>query len=132
MVLFSVEMIQAQGSVWGEEPQSNRVLFLRKKKLWGPIKLYWYDYPKQHFYDDGARQDDALQDHFPEPEQVKPRCPLARKQLQDCVDAGLDFIIPVYWGNVSNYFSPGVSFSIYGLPPLQEAIEIRGCRKTFA
>ena len=100
--------------------------FSSEEKLWGPIKLYWYDYPKQHFYDDGARQDDALQDHFPEPEQVSFRdVRWHEKQLQDCVDAGLDFIIPVYWGNVSNYFSPGVSFSIYGLPPLQEAIEIR-------
>ncbi|MGC9326463.1 MAG: DUF5010 domain-containing protein [Candidatus Hinthialibacter sp.] len=92
----------------------------------GTHYFYWYDYPDRHFFDNAARTDDALQDHFPDAEFVSYNSiEWHAKQLADCEEAGIDFILPVYWGVVDNYFRRGVSFSVSGLGPLQTAIERR-------
>ncbi len=96
------------------------------QKIVGTHYFYWYDYPSLHFYDNAALTDDALQDHFPEPETVSfNSVEWHEKQMKDCVAAGIDFILPVYWGVVDNYFRKGLIFSIRGLGPLQTAIERR-------
>ncbi|MBN2325602.1 MAG: DUF5010 domain-containing protein [Candidatus Omnitrophica bacterium] len=92
----------------------------------GTHYFYWYDYPNRHFFDNAAHTDDGLQDHFPDAEFVSYNSiEWHEKQLADCEEAGIDFILPVYWGVVDNYFRPGVSFSVLGLGPLQTAVERR-------
>lgn len=96
------------------------------QKIVGTHYFYWYDYPNQHFYDNGEHTDDALQDHFPNPETVSYNSvEWHEKQMADCAEAGIDFVLPVYWGTLDNYFRQGVIFSIRGLGPLQTAIERR-------
>ncbi len=100
--------------------------FSSTQKILGTHYFYWYDFPNQHFFDNAAQTDDALQDHFPEAESVSYNSiEWHEKQLEDCTAAGIDFILPVYWGVVDNYFHPGVSFSVFGLGALQTAIERR-------
>lgn len=100
--------------------------FEAEDKIVGTHYFYWYDYPHHHFFDNAERTDDALQDHFPNPESVSYNSTAwHRKQIDDCMAAGLDFIMPVYWGVVDNYFRPGLIFSVQGLGPLQRALEER-------
>ncbi len=100
--------------------------FSSEQKLVGTHYFYWYDYPHQHFFDDGAQTDDALEDHFVEPEAVSfNSSDWHKKQLADCTKANIDFIMPVYWGAPGNYFQPGIIFSVQGLGPLQRAIQER-------
>ncbi len=112
--------------VWGAGDLSGVQSFQAPQKIVGTHYFYWYDYPDYHFYDNAAHTDDSLQDHFPEAEVVSfNSVEWHAQQLQDCVDAGLDFILPVYWGVVDNYFQHGIDFSVRGLGPLQTAIERR-------
>ncbi|HID55131.1 TPA: hypothetical protein EYP37_01285 [Candidatus Poribacteria bacterium] len=83
----------------------------------GTFFFYWYDYPSgAHFINpDGT---DALVDHPPQPEMVSYRSTRWwRKELLDVMDAGIDFIAPVYWG------VPGhpEGWSFVGLTPLVQA-----------
>lgn len=111
---------------WTQQQVTSVDTFSTGQKIVGTHYFYWYDYPKQHFYDNAARTDDALQDHFVNPEIVSFRSIEWHKQeLDDIAAAGIDFILPVYWGAPDNYFRKGISFSIEGLPPLQRAIEER-------
>lgn len=128
-VLFSFSSLNHAAPfhpVWNAGALKQAQSYSSKDKIVGTHYFYWYDYPDHHFYDDGAYQDDALQDHFPHPESVSfNSVEWHARELQDIIDAGIDFILPVYWGVVDNYFQPGIVFSIRGLGPLQTAIERR-------
>lgn len=126
-ILISIPVWSADFSpVWSSSDIASRGTFTANEKRVGTHYFYWYDYPNSHFYDNAERTDDGLQDHFPDAESVSYNSiEWHSKQLADCADAGIDFILPVYWGVVDNYFSQGVSFSVRGLGPLQTAIERR-------
>ncbi|RJP21774.1 MAG: hypothetical protein C4527_22945 [Candidatus Omnitrophota bacterium] len=100
--------------------------FHSPQKIVGTHYFYWYDYPAHHFFDNAEYTDDGLQDHFPAAEAVSfNSIDWHEKQLDDCTAAGIDFILPVYWGVVDHYFAQGIVFSIRGLGPLQTAMERR-------
>jgi len=112
--------------VWSAPELKQIRSFASGQKIVGTHYFYWYDYPNLHFFDTAELTDDSLQDHFPAPEEVSFNSPdWHEKQMEDCEAARIDFILPVYWGTVDNYFRQGVNFSIRGLGPLQTAIERR-------
>jgi len=112
--------------VWSRADLRSIESFTPTQKIIGTHYFYWYDYPREHFFDDAARSDDALQDHFPDAASVSYRSlEWHAGELEDCAAAGIDFILPVYWGVVDNYFKTDVSFSVQGLGPLQAAAERR-------
>ena len=112
--------------IWSLSDLDEMESFSSDQKIVGTHYFYWYDWPHRHFFDDAAHKDDALQDHFVDPESVSHRSSAWHEgELSDCADAGIDFILPVYWGVVDNYFKPDVAFSVEGLGPLQAAIEAR-------
>ncbi|MBI1390289.1 MAG: hypothetical protein GC154_17755 [bacterium] len=112
--------------VWSAGALNDIESFSNSEKIVGTHYFYWYSYPDHHFFNDGAHTIDILQDHYPDPESVSfNSAEWHAKQLDDCVKAGLDFIMPVYWGVVDNYFKSDISFSVNGLGPLQWAIEKR-------
>lgn len=81
--------------------------------------FYWYDvHSKAHFVNhDGT---DALVDHPVHTEDFSFKSvSWWKRELQDVTAAGIDFILPVYWG------SPGYpkQWSFVGLPPLVKAWE---------
>lgn len=130
LFLLSIWFSPAWGAdfspVWNSNAIAARETFYSYQKRIGTHYFYWYEYPNYHFFDNGERTDDALQDHFPDAESVSfNSIEWHTKQLADCADAGIDFILPVYWGVVDNYFQSGLSFSVLGLGPLQTAIERR-------
>jgi hypothetical protein len=77
--------------------------------------FYWYRYPDLHFIDpDGS---DALTDH-PPAEYLDPTPDYSFadpawhvRELGDLIDAGIEMILPVYWGDDTNTFwsQPGLS-----------------------
>src|SRR5690606_189852 len=85
--------------------------------------FYWYDIQAgSHIRNaDGS---DALTTHPPD-EAMKdlsyqsPHWHLS--QLQDVARAGIDFIMPVYWGVPGKYREVTFAWSFVGLPPLVEA-----------
>ncbi len=90
--------------------------FRNDQPLVGTYFFYWYNiYTKEHFLNhDGS---DALVDH-PADEKDYSYTSAAwwTRELRDVKAAGIDFILPVYWG------VPGYdSWSFQGLPPLVEA-----------
>ena len=88
--------------------------------------FYWYRYPTEHFYNDAALTDDALQDHFVDPARVDYLSVAWHAgELADVAEAGIDVLLPVYWGVPDNYRKADVAFSVDGLAPLQEAIDQR-------
>lgn len=83
----------------------------------GTYYFYWYDSDtREHFVDgDGS---DALTDHPVEEKGYSYRSPdWHRRELLDILAAGIDFILPVYWG----YPGDHGSWSFAGLPPLVDA-----------
>jgi hypothetical protein len=93
--------------------------FARRQPIVGTYYFYWYDRESgQHFVDpDGS---DALTDH-PEKEEGYSFRSSAwhRRELLDMIDAGLDYVLPVYWGYPGAYDE----WSFNGIPPLIEASE---------
>ncbi|MBL9126163.1 MAG: DUF5010 domain-containing protein [Verrucomicrobiales bacterium] len=87
--------------------------------------FYWYDvYSGEHLFDaDGS---DALTDHPATFTGFSYRSSSwHRTQLEDMAEAGIDVVLPVYWGEPSSR-RPGVpiagqSWSDAGIPPLVEA-----------
>ncbi len=101
-------------------------------KLVGTTYFYWYRWPDRHFFDDAAHTDDALTDHFPNPESVSMLSKAwHKKQMLDVMDAGIDMVWPVYWAAPGNFDDPEFSLYVKGLAPLQEALdEIRAAGRT--
>lgn len=94
-----------------------------RERLVATHYFYWYRYPDEHFYNDPARTSDALQDHFVDPESVDYTSPAWHAgELADMVEAGVDVVLPVYWGVPDNYRKSDVAFSVDGLAPLQAAM----------
>lgn len=86
--------------------------------------FYWYDAPtKGHILDgDGS---DALTTHPASLEDYSYRSVAwHRRQLEDMIAAGIDVVLPVYWGAPSER-APGASlhWSFAGLPPLVQALD---------
>jgi hypothetical protein len=91
--------------------------FKQDQPIVGTTYFYWYDIDsKSHIIDgDGT---DALTTHPADMETISFKRPTWHKQqLIDMMDAGIDFLMPVYWGVPGKY--DGWSFS--GLSPLVEA-----------
>lgn len=111
---------------WSQQQVQNAAAFESNQKIVGTHYFYWYDYPGEHFFDNAEKTDDALQDHFVNPEAVSYGSVEWHKQeLDDISAAGIDFILPVYWGAPDHYSRRGISFSVDGLSPLQKAIAER-------
>ncbi len=82
--------------------------------------FYWYQYPNHHFIDpDGS---DALTDHPPSSYLISPPAysygdaGWHYRELTDLMEAGVDYILPVYWGDYTNTY-----WSQSGLTKLVEA-----------
>ena len=91
--------------------------FQQGQPVVGTTYFYWYDVDsKAHLVDhDGS---DALTTHPADLEGISYKSVAWHKaQLKDMMDAGIDFLMPVYWGVPGK--SDGWSFA--GLPPLVEA-----------
>jgi hypothetical protein len=91
--------------------------FERGQPVVGTTYFYWYDIDtKSHIIDgDGT---DALTTHPANMEIISyKRAAWHKQQLVDMMDAGVDFLMPIYWGVPGKY--NGWSFT--GLPPLVEA-----------
>jgi hypothetical protein len=83
----------------------------------GTSYFYWYDIDtKVHIIDgDGT---DALTTHPADMNEISyKRASWHKQQLQDMIAAGIDFMMPVYWGVPGKYDG----WSFVGLPPLVEA-----------
>ena len=91
--------------------------FKRGQAVVGTTYFYWYDVEsKAHIVDhDGS---DALTTHPADLEGISYKRPgWHERQLRDMMDAGVDFLMPVYWGVPGDYDG----WSLVGLPPLVEA-----------
>ena len=83
----------------------------------GTTYFYWYDVDsKAHLIDsDGS---DALTTHPTDMEGISyKRASWHRRQMLDMMDAGIDFLMPVFWGVPGEYDG----WSFVGLPALVEA-----------
>jgi hypothetical protein len=91
--------------------------FKKGRPIVGTTYFYWYDIEsKAHIIDhDGSN---ALTTHPPDMESISyKRADWHKAQLRDMIDAGIDFLLPVYWGVPGNYDG----WSFVGLPPLVAA-----------
>lgn len=89
----------------------------------GTYFFYWYDDASTaHFLNgDGS---DALVDHPTDPDGYSWKsADWWEREMRDVLDAGIDFIAPVYWGVPGQYESGAFHWSFEGLPPLVEAWE---------
>ena len=83
----------------------------------GTTYFYWYDIDtKSHIIDhDGT---DALTTHPADMNDISyKRVSWHKRQLSDMIAAGIDFLMPVFWGVPGQY----EGWSFVGLPPLVEA-----------
>ncbi len=91
--------------------------FERGRPVVGTTYFYWYDIEsKAHIIDhDGS---DALTTHPADMETISYRhADWHKAQLRDMIDAGVDFLLPVYWGVPGSYDG----WSFVGLSPLVAA-----------
>lgn len=93
--------------------------FRHDQTIVGTYFFYWYNiYTKEHFLNaDGS---DALVDHpVSEKDFSYTSVDWWKREMRDATAAGIDFILPVYWG------VPGYdSWSFQGLPKMVEAWEV--------
>jgi len=93
------------------------VTFEAGRPVVGTTYFYWYDIEsKSHVIDgDGS---DALTTHPADLNDISyRRTSWHRRQMLDMIDAGVDFLMPVFWGVPGRYDG----WSFVGLPPLVEA-----------
>jgi len=91
--------------------------FKRGQPIVGTTYFYWYDIDtKSHIIDhDGT---DALTTHPADMSDISyKRVSWHKGQLSDMIAAGIDFLMPVFWGVPGKYDG----WSFVGLPPLVEA-----------
>jgi hypothetical protein len=81
--------------------------------------FYWYRYPDMHFFNpDGS---DAMTDHPPDAYLVPPPqysfedVGWHRRELLDLMEAGIEIVLPVYWGDDLN--------KVHSLPGLTRLVE---------
>ena len=99
--------------------------FSAKERLVATYYFYWYDDESAaHFRNpDGS---DGLTDHPAEAKGYSyKRAAWHKKELQDMMDAGIEVVLPVYWGCPDNRkgAAGGQNWSYDGLPPLVAAQE---------
>lgn len=98
--------------------------FRSADRIVGTYYFYWYDAPsKSHVLDgDGT---DALTTHPPTLEGFSYKSVAwHRKQLEDMMAAGIDVLLPVFWGAPSEQSTKAhLHWSYEGLPPLVRARE---------
>ncbi len=91
--------------------------FKRGQPIVGATYFYWYDIDTKSHIVDGDRTD-ALTTHPADMNDISfKRVSWHRTQLRDMIEAGIDFLMPVFWGVPGKY--DGWSFA--GLPPLVKA-----------
>jgi hypothetical protein len=98
----------------------NASSFKQGQPIVGATYFYWYDIDsKSHIVDgDGT---DALTTHPADMQGISyKRASWHKAQLSDMIAAGIDFLLPVFWGVPGKY--DGWSFA--GLPPLVEAHDL--------
>jgi len=91
--------------------------FPKGRPLVGTTYFYWYDSEtKAHIVNHNGS--DALTTHPADLEGISyQRAAWHKEQLADMIDAGIDFLMPVYWGVPGKYDG----WSFVGLPPLVAA-----------
>jgi len=91
--------------------------FEHSQPIVGTTYFYWYDIDsKSHIINRNGT--DALTTHPADMNNISyKRASWHKEQLMDMIDAGVDFLMPVFWGVPGKY--DGWSFE--GLPPLVEA-----------
>ncbi|MCI0748020.1 MAG: DUF5010 domain-containing protein [Verrucomicrobia subdivision 3 bacterium] len=98
--------------------------FQASDRIVGTYYFYWYDAAtKEHIIDgDGT---DALTTHPPTLEDFSYRSVTWHKrQLRDMIAAGIDVVLPVFWGAPSEHAPKAhLHWSYVGLPPLVQARE---------
>lgn len=110
----------------GHKPERIRALptYRTGQPIVGTYYFYWYDVNTgEHFIDpDGT---DALTDHPANPKGYSYRSPdWHRREMEDILRAGIDFILPVYWGNPADRQpDKGLYWSFEGLEALVKAQE---------
>ena len=91
--------------------------FQRGAPVTGTTYFYWYDIDSKAHIVNGNRSD-ALTTHPADMNDLSyKRASWHEAQLRDIIDAGIDFLMPVYWGVPGDY----EGWSFVGLPPLVEA-----------
>jgi hypothetical protein len=98
--------------------------FSAKDRLVATYYFYWYDDESgAHFRNpDGS---DALTDHPVDPKGYSYKSAAwHKKQMEDMIDAGIDLVLPVFWGCPADRAAPaGEAWSYAGLPALVAAQE---------
>jgi hypothetical protein len=95
----------------------NAASFTSGQPIVGTTYFYWYDIDTDSHIVDGDGTD-ALTTHPADMSGISyKRASWHKTQLQDMTTAGIDFLLPVFWGVPGKY--EGWSFT--GLPPLVEA-----------
>lgn len=114
------------GKYIGHKPSTIRAqsTYRSGQPIVGTYYFYWYDVNTgEHFIDpDGT---DALTDHPANPRGYSYRSPeWHRREMEDILRAGIDFILPVYWGNPADrQRGKGLYWSFEGLEALVKAQE---------
>jgi hypothetical protein len=94
---------------------SSTYAFRTEERIVGTYYFYWYDWNSTlHFF---VQDKDALTNHPPDIESYSyASVDWHRTQLIDMMEAGVDFLLPVYWGDRTNLF-----WALGGLDKLVEA-----------
>jgi hypothetical protein len=108
----------------GEADFEQATSFKRTEPLVGTYYFYWYEIHTQAHIVDGDGTD-ALTTHPPTLEDFSYKSVRwHRRQLEDRMAAGIDFLLPVFWGAPSEQDPEArLHWSYEGLPPLVEARE---------
>ena len=103
---------------------SQAVSFKTGDRLVGTYYFYWYDNGTGSHVIDGDGSD-ALTTHPPTLKDFSYKSVRwHRQQLEDMMEAGIDFLLPVFWGGPSEQASGArLHWSYAGLPPLVQARE---------
>jgi len=88
--------------------------------------FYWYDAPSKLHVIDTDDNSDALTDHPPTLEGFSfKNVAWHKRQLEDMIAAGIDVVLPVFWGAPSEHDSKAhLHWSYEGLPPFIQAREL--------
>ena len=87
--------------------------------------FYWYDAPSKLHVVDAEDNTDALTDHPPTLDGFSfKNVAWHKRQLEDMIAAGIDVVLPVFWGAPSEQDPKAhLHWSYQGLPPLVQARE---------